>query len=228
MKNNNSSKEKVVKQFTTEQKMTMLHLRMHATILFGCVGWAVFWAGIFGSQLGSFWYVVVALIGAVLTPGPLLYRMTKGGGLMKAFDTGESYTVTTYSDGSKTTEYDTTGNMIGMMLKFFWWCLLIFLGGIMTIIYMLYMIIRYTLLYLKIEVKPVFMKSAFPIMILCVIFLLTGIIVVGLIFQRLVKLPEAVKWLLFAVYLAVVIVSLLKFKATEPVLQETEESENEQ
>jgi len=227
MRNNNSSNGNAVKQFTTEQKMTMLHLRMHVTILFGCIGWAVFWAGIFGSQLGSFWYVVVALIGAVLTPGPLLYRITKGGGLMKAFDTEDGYIVTTYSDGSKKREYDTTGNMIELILKFLMWGFMIFLGGILTIIYMLYMIIKYTILYLKLEVKPAFMKSAFPLIILCVIYLLTGIIVVGVIFQRLEKLPEAVKWLLFAVYLAIVIVSLLKFKATEPVLQVDDESDSE-
>ena len=209
-------------EYSLAQKLTATHIRLLITVMLGCVGWTMFWGGIAGS-MDSGWYFLVMLVGMLVAPGPILQRMKQSGGLMGALQVNEYYTVTTYSDGRKTTEYDMASSWGDIMLKAAMWLVLIFVGGVITIIYTIWLSVKYFVQYSKVDEKPPFWNSGFPVMIFCLIFIVLGMLLPLIVFQNIEN--GTIKLLLFVVLLGAEIGTFLKFKAIEPSIELSESSD---
>ena len=152
---NEETNEAAAQEVSIEQKLAAVHKRIMITVIFCCVGWPVFLAG-FTYQAG----MIVMALGAIIVSGPILFRLWKGG-IGGAFKTDEYEVVTTYSDGSKRSDGGSESFLMGLLIKLFLGIVLIIIGCLVTIGYLLFLIVRYIMLYLKASEKPALLKSAF-------------------------------------------------------------------
>ena len=163
-------------EISPEQKLAALYKRILITVIFCCVGWPIF--------LYAFNYSMnplVMLLGGAVVSAPILWIMLRGGGLKDVFKTDEYEVVTTYRDGSKKSDGGTESFLMGLIVKFIGLILVIFIGCLITIGLLVYMIIKYIRLYLQVSEKPAFIKSAFPIILAgLIVFVGSGIVVNGI------------------------------------------------
>ena len=164
------------KEVGPEEKLAAMYKRILVTVIFCCVGWPIF--------LYAFNYSMnplVMLLGGAVVSAPILWIMLRGGGLKDVFKTDEYEVVTTYSDGSKKSDGGSESFIMGLITKIIGLVLVIFLGCLITIGLLVYMIIKYIRLYLQVSEKPAFIKSAFPILIAGLLVFLGSGFVIGLI-----------------------------------------------
>jgi hypothetical protein len=141
-------------------RLAATHKRILNTVIWCCIGWPVF---IYGMGFSDNMFLV--LLGAVLVSAPMLYRMWKGGGLAGVFKLDTRETITTYSDGSKTSDGGYNSMASSLVMNIFLFLLLVFIGCLATLIYLIYLVIKYAILYSLEKEKPAFMQSAYPILI---------------------------------------------------------------
>ena len=190
--------------------------------MLGCIGWTLFWGGISGS-MDNGWYFLAVFVGMLIAPAPILQRMKQNGGLMAALEVKEYYTVTTYSDGRKTTEYDMANSWGDLMLKGLMWLVLIFIGGVITIIYTVWLSVKYFFQYSKVDEKPPFWNSGFPVMIFCLVFVIFGMLLPLMVFQNIEN--ETIQFLLFAVIVVAEFGTFFKLRAIKPSIEFSESSD---
>jgi hypothetical protein len=152
--------EAEVKEASPEQKLATTYKRILITVIFCCVGWPVF-VYAFNHSFNP----LLMLLGGALVSAPILRILAKGGGLKDAFKTDEYEVITTHGDGRKTSDGGSESFLMGLIVKFIMLIFTIFLGCLITIGVLVYLVISYIKLYLQVSVKPAFIKSAFPILI---------------------------------------------------------------
>lgn len=148
-------------EVSNEVKLAATYKRLLITVIFSCLGWPVF---IYGFNFDG--GILLMLLGGVIVSAPILWIMARGGGLKGVFKTDEYEVITTYSDGRKVSDGGTESFLMGLIVKAIGLVLIIFLGCLITIGILIWLIIRYIILYMKVEEKPSFIKSGFPIMLL--------------------------------------------------------------
>ena len=162
-----------VTEASPEQKLEATYKRLLITIIFCCIGWPVFLYA-FNHTFNP----LIILLGGAIVSAPILWIMARGGGLQDVFKTDEYEVITTYSDGSKKSDGGTESFLMGILTKFFGLILVVFLGCLITIGLLIFMVVRYIRLYSKVSEKPPFIKSAFPILIAAaVVFLGSGFVI---------------------------------------------------
>ena len=154
-----SGKIEVTETKETNPKLAATHKRIMTTVIWCCIGWPVF---IYGMGFSD--NMLLTLLGAMLVSAPILYRMWKGGisGVFK-IDTRE--TITTYSDGSKTSDGGYNSMASSLVINIFLFLLFVFIGCLATLIYLIYLVIKYVILHSIAKEKPAFLQSAYPILI---------------------------------------------------------------
>ena len=172
-----------------EEKLAAVHRRLQITALFCCIGWPLFLKGmIFGG--GGFSAMFIALLGATIAAGPLLYRVIKNRGIKAAFRTlnDEHHEAviteagTVHGKRNKISDHETQSFWISIFLEVLFSFILLFLGCIVTLIYLICLIVRYITLYLKVNDKPGFFKSAFPVMAGGLLVLISAPLILGSIY----------------------------------------------
>ena len=168
--------EAAATEVSPEQKLAATYKRILITVIFCCIGWPIF--------LYAFNYSMnplVMLLGGAIVSAPILWIMVRGGGLKDVFKTDEYEVITTYSDGSKKSDGGTESFLMGLIIKILGLILVIFIGCLITIGLLVYLIIRYIKLYSQVSEKPAFIKSAFPILLAgLLVFIGSGIVVNGI------------------------------------------------
>ena len=152
--------EAEVKEVSPEEKLAATYKRILITVIFCCIGWPIF--------LYAFNYSMnplVMLLGGAVVSAPILWIMIRGGGIKDVFKTDEYEVITTHSDGRKTSDGGSQSFLMGLLVKLFMLIFVIFLGCLITVGLLVYMIIRYIKLYSQVNEKPSFIKSAFPVLI---------------------------------------------------------------
>jgi hypothetical protein len=87
------------------------------------------------------------LLGGAIVSAPLIFIMLKGGGIKEIFKTDDYEVITTYSDGSKKSDGGFESGIMGLVTKIIGAVFLIFVGCLITIGLLVYMIIKYFILY---------------------------------------------------------------------------------
>ena len=166
-----SEEEKV--EISNEQKLAATYKRLLITILFSCIGWSIF-VYAFNYAFNPF----LMLLGGAVVSAPILWIMARGGGLKDAFHTDEYEVVTTYSDGSKKSDGGSESFLMGCIVKIFMAFFVVFLGCLITIGLLVWLIIRYIILYGKVSEKPSFIKSGFLLMLIgLAVFIGSGMVI---------------------------------------------------
>jgi hypothetical protein len=179
---NVQTNEALAEKASPEERLLATHHRLLITAAFCCVGWPLFLGGMKLSDGGG--GILITLLGAIIAAGPILYRIAKNRGIKAAFriiDEDQYEVVTTYSNGSKTSDGGSQSFWINIVLKILMAGLLLFAGCIVTLVYLIYLIIRYVILYLMINPKPSFLQSAFPIIAGGFLVLIGAPVMIGLI-----------------------------------------------
>jgi len=169
------------KQASLEEKLAVTYKRLKITSIFFCIGWAlvfIFFIGLsyypgFSSGLAS----LLGFAGWAVAGGPLILRMLSSKGLKGAFALDSWEATDTYSDGTKKRDYGTenamnAGSLLIFIIKI---GLMVLIGFIVTVIYLLYLNIKYFVLYLRVKNKPVFLQSGVFLAIVCFAVLIGGL-----------------------------------------------------
>jgi hypothetical protein len=160
-------------EVSPEQKMAATYKRLLITVIFCCIGWPIFLYA-FNHSFNP----LIMLLGGAIVSAPLLWIMLRGGGFKDIFKTDEYEVITTYSDGSKKSDGGSESFIMGLITKIIGAVFLIFIGCVITIGLLIFMIVRYIKLYLQVSEKPPFIKSAFPILIAgAVVFIGSGFVI---------------------------------------------------
>ena len=156
------------------QKLLATHKRITITVIFCCIGWPVFIYGFNGDGM------LLTLLGAVIVSAPILWRIWRGG-LSGAFKLDTTEYITTYSDGSKTSDGGYASMSGSLIVNIFLFLLMVFVGCLATLIYLTYLVITYIIQYLRVNEKPAFIKSAFPVMLAGLLVLIFSNLIINLI-----------------------------------------------
>jgi large-conductance mechanosensitive channel len=159
------------KQAGLEQGLALTYKRLLITIVFCSIGWFMLYFGMANSYRGTGW-MFLALLGAVLIPGPMLLRMFSGGGLKNAFKIEEYEVITTYGDGRKESDHGSTAATGGLVKNIFVAIIMVIVGIVATIVYIIYLSIKYVALFVQVKPKPTFINSAFLLWIVGFVVLL--------------------------------------------------------
>jgi len=151
----------VAAEVSLERKLAAAHKRLLITVVFCCIGWPVF---MFGISIFSDYGIGLALLGAVIFSGPIIYRMLDGG-LKGAFKLETTVYITKWNGVRVEKDY-TDAPLIGIFVNLILPFILLFTGLFVTLSYLLYLIVIYTKLYLRVSEKPLFMSSGFPVIII--------------------------------------------------------------
>jgi hypothetical protein len=154
------------KQEEIQGKMAAINGRIKTTAIFFIIGWALLMFSVMAGQAHSI-IALLAFLSLIIMPWPMLGRMLKGGfGAM--FNMPVYYTVTTYSDGSKTDDYALSAG-INLGLKAILLAIGVAIGFIASAVYLIFLILRYLHLYTQAKPKPAFIKTAFFILVVTVV-----------------------------------------------------------
>ena len=148
------------RQFSAEEKLQVTFHRLKITSIFFCIGWlifAIFLIGISYTKASGIAPLFV-LIGWAVVGLPMIGRMWIGG-FKHAFNLPEYEVITTYSDGRKTTDHGAQSQMNNLFVQIFLALALIALGGIVTILYLVFLTIKYLAQYAMVKPKHSFMQS---------------------------------------------------------------------
>jgi len=170
------AKEK--RQFSLEEKLESTYTRLKTTSIFFCMGWVfigIFIIGIY--NINNFLGMLGFVIGWIIIAIPMINRMWTGG-FKKAFKLPEYEVFTTNEDGSKKSDGGFESRSLNLIIALAMAFIMIFIGGALTIFYMLFLKIKYTVLYIKIKPKLSFLRSGFLIMIFNIVVFL-GVLAIG-------------------------------------------------
>jgi archaellum component FlaF (FlaF/FlaG flagellin family) len=168
--------------------------------IFFCVGWFILMLSMIGLTyvwtrpgLGAHPFVgFLNFLGWGIIGWPKIWIMIKGGGLKGALN--PSYeVVTTYSDGSRSSDGGAESaqmNILGLIIKI---VLLYVIGGIIQIIHLIILTIRYMVLHLQVKPKPAFMQSGMFIIVINIAVLI-GSVVVGATVQKIGLAPARARY----------------------------------
>ena len=151
--------------------------------IFFCAGWFVLWVSLLGllyfSSGGGFPLALV-FIGWGIIGWPKIWIMIKGGGLKGAIS--PSYeVVTTYGDGSRSSDGGAESAMTNIFVLLFKIGLLYVIGTFIQAIHLIILTIRYMILHGKAQPKPAFIQSGMFIIVLNVAFLIGSPVLGGVI-----------------------------------------------
>jgi len=117
------------------------------------------------------------LLGLVIAPWPMVKRMLAGG-FKESFNLPEYEVVTTYKDGTKTSDGGTESTIFNLVLKCILFAIIVIIGTVATFIYLIILTIHYTILFVKANPKPSFLKSAYVFFIVLLL-VIPGAVVLG-------------------------------------------------
>ena len=169
------------KQADLRAEMEVTYERLKITSIFFCIGWALFFIFMIGfSYVPGFNTQLVSIFsfgGWAISGGPLISRMLKNKSLKRAFALPDWRVITTYRDGTQKRDYgmETAMNMgsyLVLLLKVF---ALIAVGLIVTLIYLVFLNIKYFVLYLRVNEKPVLLNSGILLAIICLAVAIGGL-----------------------------------------------------
>ena len=184
------------RKFSLEEKLEATYDRLKITSIFFCIGWFLFsvsWLGLFAlnSALGG----ILTLIGWVIATGPLLIRMWAGG-FKGAFNMPEYEVITTYADGRKESDGGVESAATNLIAQLILAGVMLLIGSIATLIYLVYLSIRYLVLHARVKSRPAFMQSGLLFIVLNIAFFAGGI-AVGAVIQKAyfaARHAQTVKW----------------------------------
>ena len=143
-----------------EAKMASIYGRIKTTIIYLCIGWAFLMFFMINVQTMGSGVMFLSLLGMVIAPWPMLRRMLAGGfGAM--FNMPEYVVVTTHGDGRKTSDHGAESAALNIVMKLLLLVIGVAIGTVATFVYLVFLTIRYIVLYVQANPKPAFMQSAF-------------------------------------------------------------------
>jgi len=154
------------RKFSLEEKLEITYERLKITSIFFSIGWAIvaiFFIGISykSSGLGMLGFVVGWIIAAL----PIIGRMWAGG-FKSAFNLPEYEVITTYGDGRKETDGGFESRTVNLGIQIFFGIIMVIIGVAITILYLIYLTLRYLILYLRVSNKPSFIQSGLFIIVI--------------------------------------------------------------
>jgi hypothetical protein len=182
------TKEK--RQFSLEEKLETTYDRIKITSIFFAIGWILFCVGFIGvsySGTGGLG-ILLGFVGMAIASGPMIIRMLAGG-FKEAFVMPEYEVITTYADGHKESDHGFESQATNLIAQIILSIILVIVGVAVTIIYMIYLSIKYIVLFLMVKAKPSFIHSAFFMMIVFIMALIVGVFA-GAFVQKAVKAPD--------------------------------------
>jgi hypothetical protein len=155
------------RQFSLEEKLETTYDRLKITSIFFCIGWFVFVFFFIGINYTSAKIIAMpfAFLGWAIIGGPMIARMWFGG-LKNAFNLPEYEVVTTYKDGTKTSDGGLESQATNLVVQIIGVIIMVIVGVALTIIYMVYLTAKYLILYSRVKAKPAFLQGGLFIIVL--------------------------------------------------------------
>ncbi|MDR0442370.1 MAG: hypothetical protein LBH44_03070 [Treponema sp.] len=160
------TKEK--RQFSLEEKLEHTYKRLLTTSIFFGIGWIVFCILAVllvpsGYNEGPTFFVM--FVGMAVVSSPIIVRMWNGG-FKGAFNLPEYEVITTYEDGRKESDHGVESGLSNLAVQIVLSIIMVIVGFAVTLIYIVFLLIKYTVLFLRVNVKPSFIKSGYFIVII--------------------------------------------------------------
>jgi hypothetical protein len=150
-------------EVSVQDKLAAVYKRMLTTIIFLVLGWAVLWLG--AVTLGG---SLVMFLSFFIAPAPMLVRFWLGGfGAM--FNLPEYNVVTTYADGRKESDGGVQSAQVNFIIRGIFLVIMLIIGFVATAVYLIFLFIKYIVLYTQAKPKPAFIRSAFFLIIIAVL-----------------------------------------------------------
>ena len=157
--------------------------------IFFCAGWFLFvisWIGLnYAMDHTSSTPAVIGLIGWGIIGFPKIWRLVLSG--WGAAFKADYEVVTTYGDGSKTSDGGWESMQTNMIVKGIQILVLLIIGAFITMLHMIFLTFKYLFLYRKTTPKPAFIQSGLFIMVINVAVFI-GSFVVGAVIQKIAML----------------------------------------
>lgn len=163
---------------TQEEKQTRLaggleviYDRLKETAIFFCIGWFVIALSLgvlpyilLNAGLVQFLSLLVFLAGWAISAGPMIGRLWERG-FMKMFEVPSYVVITTYADGRKESDGGAASAWAKLFMKLLGLALSVIIGSIATLLYSVYATIKYAVLYMQVKAKPVFLHTAYFLLV---------------------------------------------------------------
>jgi len=165
------------KKLSLDEKLEATFVRLRTTSIFFCLGWtiaSIFIVGIY--HINSFLGILGFAIGWIVAASPMIGRMWTGG-FKNAFKLPEYEVVTTYADGSKKNDGGLKSKAVNIGVQIFFGIIMIVIGVAITILYLIFLTMKYLILYLRVKSKPSFLKSGLLIIVVNIIVFLGAVLI---------------------------------------------------
>ncbi len=140
-------------------------------LIWSGIGWTLIFFALTAPHFQSGWWTALFGIGGVF-----IFTKSIREGNLKGFFFWQDYEiVTTYSDGSKSSD----AGMTSLVSNIIYWAFALTLGVILVPVKLTFLIIKYTIYFLMAKEKPAFLQSGFFIVIIGIAVIFLGIIIPG-------------------------------------------------